>query len=69
LVPLSAIVSVRTAAGRPFMDRFNMYPIVEVSANPAAGVSLDQIHAICETLFGEVKKEIGLSKAYRLSWL
>ena len=69
MVPLSSIVSVRTTAGPPFIDRFNLYPIVEVSANPAAGVSLDQIHAICETLFGAIRKELGLSEAYRLSWL
>ncbi len=68
LVSLSAIVSVRTAAGRPFMDRFNMYPIVEVSANPAAGVSLDEVHAACEALFGAIRKKLGLSEAYQLSW-
>jgi len=69
MVPLSAIVSVRTTAGPPFIDRFNMYPIMEVSANPAAGISLDQIHTICETLFGVIRKELGLSEGYRLSWL
>ena len=69
MVPLSAIVSVRMTAGPPFIDRFNLYPIVEVSANPAAGASLDQIHSICEALFGAIRKELGLSEAYRLSWL
>jgi multidrug efflux pump subunit AcrB len=69
MVPLSAIMSVRTTTGPAFVDRFNMYPIVEVSANPAAGVSLDQIHAICEALFGAVRKELGLSEEFRLTWL
>ncbi|MGA2258114.1 MAG: efflux RND transporter permease subunit, partial [Thermoguttaceae bacterium] len=69
MVPLSAIVSVRVTAGRPFIERFNLHPFVEVSANPAAGFSLDQIHAICETLFGAIRKELGLSEGYRLSWL
>ena len=69
MVPLSAVVAVRTTAGPTFIDRFNLYPIVEISANPAAGVSLDQIHAICEPLFGTIRKELGLSEAYRLIWL
>jgi multidrug efflux pump subunit AcrB len=71
MVPLSAIVSVRmtATAGPPFIDRFNLYPIVKLSANPVAGVSLDQIHTVCETLFGAIRKELGLSEAYRLSWL
>ena len=64
MVPLSAIVSVRMTAGRAYIDRFNMYPMVEVSANPAAGISLDQVHAICETLFGVVRKELALSEGY-----
>ncbi len=69
IVSLSAIVAVRTTAGPTFVDRFSMYPSVEVSANPAAGVSLDQIHALCEALFGAIRKELGLSEGYRLSWL
>ncbi len=69
LVPLSAIVSVHRTTGPTFIDRFNLYPIVEISASPAAGISLDQIHAICESLFGVIRKELGLGEGYRLSWL
>jgi multidrug efflux pump subunit AcrB len=69
MVSLSAIVSVRTTVGQTFIDRFNMYPIAAVSANPAAGVSLDQVHATCEAQFAAIRKELGLSEAYRLSWL
>jgi multidrug efflux pump subunit AcrB len=69
MVALSTVAAVRTTAGPAFIDRLDLYPMVEVSANPAAGVSLDQIHALCETLFAEVRKELGLGEGYQLSWL
>jgi multidrug efflux pump subunit AcrB len=69
IVPLGDIVSLRMMAGPTFIERLDLDPMVEVSANPAAGVSLAQVHALCETLLAEIRKELGLSEGYRLSWL
>jgi multidrug efflux pump subunit AcrB len=69
IVPLSDVVSVRMATSPAFIDRFNMYPMVEVSANPAAGASLDQIRTLCEPLFATIRKELGLGEEFKLRWL
>ena len=43
--------------------------MVTVTANPASGMSLAQACALCETLAEEVRKELRLPEAYKLTWL
>ena len=44
-------------------------PMIEIGAIPAAGTSPGQVRSRCETLAEEVRKELGLSGEYRLTWL
>jgi multidrug efflux pump subunit AcrB len=69
LVPLSALASPRMVTVPATVDCFNLQPMVEVSANPAAGVPLTDVRALCETLFAQTRKELGLNEVYRLNWL
>jgi multidrug efflux pump subunit AcrB len=69
MVPLSALATVREVSGPEAVDRFNLRPMVEITANPAAGVSATQARTLCEGLAEEVRKELGLPAGYRLAWL
>jgi multidrug efflux pump len=69
MVPLGAIVSVRQVEGPRALDRFDGRPMVEITVNPALGVSLEQVRTLCEDLAREVCKELRLSAEYRLRWL
>jgi multidrug efflux pump subunit AcrB len=69
LVPLSLVATLRAATAPAIVDRFNLRPMVEVSANPAASVSLADARATCETLFNRTRKELGLNEGIQLNWL
>jgi hypothetical protein len=43
--------------------------MVEVTANPAPGESLAELRKLCEQLANDVRTEMGLAAAYRLTWL
>jgi multidrug efflux pump subunit AcrB len=68
MVPLSAFVAVRDAAGVSVVDRLDMEPMLGVGANPAPGVSLIEARKVCETLAEEVRRELQLPAGYRLRW-
>jgi multidrug efflux pump subunit AcrB len=68
LVPLSALVAVREVEAPAAVERFNLQPMVAITANPASGVSLAQARALCEARAEEVRGELGLSAEYRLAW-
>jgi hypothetical protein len=44
-------------------------PAVEISANPAAEVSLEQARTLSGTQFEEVRRALRLPAEYRLIWL
>jgi multidrug efflux pump subunit AcrB len=69
MVALSAFTKLREIEGVTSIDRFNLEPMVEITANPAVGASLGQVRATCETLAEDVRKELRLSNKYRLTWL
>jgi multidrug efflux pump subunit AcrB len=69
MVPLSTIVTLRETTGPAIEERFNGQPMVEITANPAAGITLAEIRTLCETLAGEVRAELRLPADYRLTWL
>jgi multidrug efflux pump subunit AcrB len=69
MVPLGALVQVREVSGPEAVDRLDCNPMVEITANPAAGVSASQARALCESLAEEVRKELGLPAEYQLTWL
>ena len=49
--------------------RLDLNPMVEVTANPAAEVSLVECRTLCEKWFEQVRTESGLAAEYRLTWL
>jgi multidrug efflux pump subunit AcrB len=69
MVPLKSIAKVERVAGPTILDRFNGEPMVEITANPAEGVSLAEVRTLCEELAAEVRKDLRLSKDYKLTWL
>jgi multidrug efflux pump subunit AcrB len=69
MVPLKAFVKVREIEGPPALDRLDGKPMVEITANPASGMTPKKVRTLCETLAEEVRKELRLSADYRLAWL
>jgi multidrug efflux pump subunit AcrB len=69
MVPLAALLEVREIRAPRALDRLDGRPMVEVTANPAAGVSLARARALCESLAEEVRRELRLPAEYRLTWL
>lgn len=69
LVPLSELASLRMVKTPAVLDRFNLYPMAEATANLAAGVSPAAARGACEAIFKQTRKELGLNEGYRLSWL
>jgi RND family efflux transporter MFP subunit len=69
LVPLSSLAAVREVSAPGIITRWNGRPMTEISANLASGISLAEARGLCETLLGEVRRELGLSPEYQLAWL
>jgi len=69
MVALGSFAELRETKTADVVERLNLYPAVAVTANPAPGVSLAQVRALCETLLEEARKELGLTDGYRLQWL
>jgi multidrug efflux pump subunit AcrB len=69
MVPLSDVASVRTVDMPVVIQRFNLSPMVEITASPTAGVSLAQARKLCESAAEEVRMELGLATKYQLAWL
>jgi RND family efflux transporter MFP subunit len=69
MIPLTSLVKIRTGTGPGHIDRLEVQPMREITANPARGVSLAEARWVCETLAEEARKELRLSSAYRLFWL
>jgi hypothetical protein len=43
--------------------------MIEITANPAPGISLGEIRTLCKTLAAAVHEELRLTADYRLTWL
>lgn len=69
MIPLNTLVKVRETEGPATVDFLDFWPMVEITANPASSVKLDQARKLCEKLAVEVRKQLGLSADYRLVWL
>jgi multidrug efflux pump subunit AcrB len=69
MIPLGTLVKVRDMEGPQAVDYLDFTPMVELTANPAQGVSMVQARTLCEKLAEEVRKELRLPGNYRLRWL
>jgi multidrug efflux pump subunit AcrB len=69
LIALSSIATIREIQAARTVNRLDGQPMVEITANPAAGVSLGVSRSLCEKLAEETRQELKLPVEYRLSWL
>jgi multidrug efflux pump len=69
LIRLGSVLSVRTATGLSVVYRFDLRPMVRITANPAGGVSLEDGRALCESEAATVRQELGLPATYRWNWI
>jgi multidrug efflux system membrane fusion protein len=65
MIPLASLATIRETTGAEVLDRLDGRPTVEITANPAPGVSLAEARWLCETAAEEVR----LAAEYRLTWL
>ena len=57
MVPLSQLATVHVREESATLDRLNLYPMVEITANPAPGEPLSAVRALCETAAAELPPE------------
>jgi multidrug efflux pump subunit AcrB len=69
MVPLASLVTVREVKAASVLERLNGQPMEQITANPASEVSPAEARALCERVAEEVRKELRLPAAYRLTWL
>ena len=69
MVPLSAIAAGKAESAPATIERLNLYPMLEISGNLPSEAKATEVRALCETLAEQVRKELALSDAYRLTWL
>ncbi|MBV9123977.1 MAG: efflux RND transporter periplasmic adaptor subunit [Planctomycetes bacterium] len=69
LVPLTNLVRTHEGTEPGILVRFFGFPMVEITANPAPGMSLGETRWLCETLAEEARLALGLSAEYQLTWL
>jgi multidrug efflux pump subunit AcrB len=68
LVTLGSIATIREIQTTRTVNRLDGQPMLEITANPAAGVSLGLSRSLCERLAEETRQELKLPVDYRLSW-
>jgi multidrug efflux pump subunit AcrB len=69
MIPLSAFVTLRETTQPLALNYLDGRPMMEITANPATGVSVQEARKLCETLAEAARNDLGLGAAYRLSWL
>jgi multidrug efflux pump subunit AcrB len=69
VVPLGDLVKMREESTPLFVDRLDGQAMAAITANPAPGVSLTEARQLCEKVFAEVGRDLGLPASYRLTWL
>jgi multidrug efflux pump subunit AcrB len=68
-VPLGALVTVQQVGGSEVHYHIDGKPMMQITANLGKGASLDQARKHCEAQLDELRKELKLSREYRLTWL
>jgi RND family efflux transporter MFP subunit len=69
MVPLATVVTIRSSDAPAAIDLLEMRPMVEITANRAAGTSAAEVRTLIETASEEVRRELRLPAQYRLTWL
>jgi multidrug efflux pump subunit AcrB len=70
LVRLGNVAEIVYTEAPPSVRRFNLYPMVKITAGLKPGVTPAEARALCEDAFAqEVPSQSGRTPAYRLEWL
>lgn len=69
MIPLNVVLKVREVEAPSVLDFLDFWPMVEITANPASGVKLEEARKRCEALAEQMRKEMRLPRDYRLFWL
>jgi multidrug efflux pump subunit AcrB len=69
MVPVAMFATVRESDAPLRLDRLDISSMLENTAHPAPGVSLEEARKACRQLAEEVRKELGLPASYRSRWL
>jgi multidrug efflux pump subunit AcrB len=69
MIPLRNIVTVREVDTPAALDFLDLWPMVELTANAGPGLSFEAAQKVCTTLAEDVRREMGLTVEYRLTWL
>ncbi len=68
MTPLSPFVTVREKRIPAALERLDLAAVVEISANPATGLSPQRIRALCEESAKKSRVELALPDYYRFAW-
>lgn len=69
MVALGSVATLQEAESPRALDFLDLRPMVELTANAGPEVTIAAGRELCEKLAEEVRKDIGLAAAYRLTWL
>ncbi|MBI3821938.1 MAG: efflux RND transporter permease subunit [Planctomycetes bacterium] len=69
MVPIGSLVNVKAIDAPATIHRIDLRPAVQVSANPAADVSLLEARGFAASQFEKARKKLRLPADYRLTWL
>ncbi|HZZ82038.1 MAG TPA: efflux RND transporter permease subunit, partial [Gemmataceae bacterium] len=69
MIRLTTFATVRQRETPLVLDFFNHRPMVQITANPAAGVDLAVARKVCTQMAEETRRKLRLPSEYRLAWL
>jgi multidrug efflux pump subunit AcrB len=68
MVPLAVLATVRETTGCAALDFLDGAPMLGITANLGAGATGDEVRKLCEAAAEEVRRELRLSREYRVTW-
>jgi multidrug efflux pump subunit AcrB len=68
MVPLGAFVAAEQHSQPAAQERLDFYPMIEITANPAPGVTIAEARALCDKLAEEVRRDLQMAKKCRVTW-
>lgn len=64
-IPLAGLLDLQVVANPPSLERFNHRPMIRLSANVAAGATIDQARTRCREIADEARRKLNLSDEYK----
>jgi multidrug efflux system membrane fusion protein len=69
MIPLSRFITVHQPFAPESLDSLDFEPAVEITGNPAPGISLAEARSICEAAARAAIRELGLPAGYQIAWM